>query len=196
MLAEHVQAEVLPGSRVLDLCTGSGAVAIAAALGGAERVTAVDVSRRSVLTVRLNAALNRVRVRAVRGDLFDAIGHERFDLIVSNPPYLPGDDLPSRGPSRAWEGGAGGRELIDRIVAAAPEHLRPGGSLVMIHSEVCGIDETVAALSGAGLDGTVVKSHAGPPGPLLAARDPLLEKEEIALLRGVRMLKPQLSGSQ
>jgi release factor glutamine methyltransferase len=195
MLAEHVQAEVLPGSRVLDLCTGSGAVAIAAALGGAGEVTAVDVSRRSVLTVRLNAVLNRVRVRALRGDLFEAVGDERFDIVTANPPYLPGDDVPSRGPSRAWEGGAGGRELIDRIVATAPDHLRPGGSLLMIHSEVCGIDATLAALSGAGLDGAVAATYSGPPGPLLAAREPLLEKEEIALLRGFRMLKPQLSGS-
>ena len=104
MLAERVQEEVIPGFSVLDLCAGSGAVAVAAALAGAGEVTAVDVSRRSALAVRLNAALNGVRVRALQGDLFEPVAGRRFDLIVSNPPYLPGA-LPERGAARAWEGG-------------------------------------------------------------------------------------------
>jgi release factor glutamine methyltransferase len=196
MLAERVQAEVLPDSGVLDLCTGSGAVAVAAALGGAREVTAVDVSRRAVLAARMNAALNGVRLRALRGDLFAPVAGRHFDLIASNPPYLPGGEIPSRGPSRAWEGGAGGRALIDRIIAAAPRHLRPGGSLFMIHSEVCGIEETLAAMAAAGLEAEVADSYRGPPGPLLAAREPLLPSEEIALVRAVPMLKPQLSGTR
>ena len=195
MLAERVQEQVLPDSRVLDLCTGSGVVAIAAARGGAGRVTAVDVSRRAVLAMRANARLNGVRVRALRGDLFGPVAGERFDLITSNPPYLPGGGPPRRGASRAWEGGAGGRAFIDRIVAGAPRHLRPGGRLLLIHSEVCGIDRTLAALADAGLDADVAGRYSGPPGPLLAARQPLLQKEEIALIRADHMLKPQLSGT-
>jgi SAM-dependent methyltransferase len=90
-----------PGARVLDVCTGSGVVALGAALGGAAEVTAVDVSRRAVLTVRLNAALNGVGVGALRGSLFAPVAGRRFDLISSNPPYLPtaGPDLPTSGPS-------------------------------------------------------------------------------------------------
>jgi len=199
MLAEIVQREVLPGSRVLDLCTGSGAIAIAAALGGAGEVTAVDVSRRSAATVRLNAALNGVRVRALRGDLFQPVGDRRFDAIFSNPPYLPSlpsatDGLPERGPERAWEGGGDGRAFIDRIIDAAPAHLRPGGSLWIIHSSVCGIEETLAGCREAGLEAQVEERHIGPPGPILAARSPTLQKEEIAVIKAVAMLKTQLSG--
>ena len=90
LLADALDREPLaPGARVLDLCAGSGALAVRAALGGRRDVTAVDVSRRAVLTVRINAALNRVRVRARRGDLFAAVAGERFDAIVCNPPYVP-----------------------------------------------------------------------------------------------------------
>src|SRR4051812_50131945 len=70
MLARHLCAQLRPGASVLDLCTGSGAIAVAAAGCGAGPVTAIDVSRRSVTTVRINAGLNGVRVRALRGDLF------------------------------------------------------------------------------------------------------------------------------
>src|SRR5689334_17657235 len=86
LLAEALEREQLPpGARVLDLCSGSGALAVHAAAHA--EVTAVDISRRAVLTIRLNAALNGVRVRARRGDLFAAVAGERFDAIVSNPPY-------------------------------------------------------------------------------------------------------------
>ena len=193
MLAERVQEEVIPGSTVLDLCTGSGAVAIAAALAGAGEVTAVDVSRRSALAVRLNAALNGVRVRALQGDLFGPVAGRRFDLIVSNPPYLPGE-LPERGASRAWEAGVDGREFIDRIIATAPDHLRPGGSLLVIHSSVCGTDRTFSALSAVGLEAEVIERRTGAPGPLLAAREPQLAEEDIVLIRAADMLKTPLSG--
>jgi SAM-dependent methyltransferase len=90
MLIDAVRRQPLaPGARVVDLCTGSGAVAVAAALRGAS-VTAVDVSRRALLSAQLNAMINGVRVRTRRGNLLDAVRGERFDLIVANPPYLPG----------------------------------------------------------------------------------------------------------
>ena len=92
MLADVLRVATLPPrASVLDLCSGSGALAVAAARRGAREVTAVDISRRAVLAVRLNARANRVRVRALRGDLFAPVGRLRFDLIVSNPPYVPGE---------------------------------------------------------------------------------------------------------
>jgi release factor glutamine methyltransferase len=96
MLIETVRGLPLaPGARVLDLCTGSGAVGVSAALRGAD-VTAVDVSQRALFSVWLNARVNGVRVRTRCGDLFAAVDGECFDLIVANPPYLPapGDELP------------------------------------------------------------------------------------------------------
>ena len=179
MLIERISRERLePGASVLDLCTGSGAVAAAAArIHGAE-VVAVDVSRRAVLATRLNATLNAVRVRALHGDLFAPVRGERFHLILSNPPYLPGSasETPRRGPARAWEGGADGRCLIDRICAQAAEHLHPGGVLLLVHSSVSGEQATVAALSRRGLDTSVVARERGRLGPRLRSRAPWLRE--------------------
>src|SRR5437016_3066151 len=92
LLADFLKRERLRGgASVLDLCAGSGMLAIAAALEGASEVTAIDVSLRAVIAVRLNAWINRVRVEALTGDLFGPVHGRRFDVIVSNPPYLPGD---------------------------------------------------------------------------------------------------------
>ena len=196
MLARLVDSEPqLSGARVLDLCTGSGAVALTAARAGARDVEAVDVSRKAVAAARLNAALNRVKVRVHRGDLFGPVNGRRFDLVVSNPPYVPGDDeLPTRGPSRAWEGGERGRRLIDRVVAGAPDHLRPGGSLMVVQSSICGADETLEAMGRAGLRAELVGSETSPLGPLFTARVRQLESagllepgqrhEEIVVIRG------------
>jgi release factor glutamine methyltransferase len=199
LLADALREQTLPpGATVLDLCTGSGALAIAAARRGAREVMAVDVSRRAVLTTRLNARLNGVRVRAVRGDLFAAVGEARFDAIVSNPPYVPGasDALPSAGLSRAWEGGTDGRAVLDRICVEAFAHLRPGGFVLLVHSGVCGIDETVARLAESGLHADVVARQRGPLGPLMSGRaDALAERgllrpgareEEVVVIRGRR----------
>ncbi|HEX8104624.1 MAG TPA: HemK2/MTQ2 family protein methyltransferase [Solirubrobacteraceae bacterium] len=173
-LLARVLCEQLPadGARVLDLCTGSGIVGVSAARHRRADVTVVDVSRRAVLTARLNARLNGTRVQGRRGDLLAAVAGERFDAIVSNPPYLPSetDDLPGRGPERAWEGGRDGRALLDRIVAAAPAHLRPGGLVLLVFSEVCGTQHVLDGLRAGGLDAEVVVRDRGPLGPLLGER--------------------------
>src|SRR5439155_7577882 len=197
MLADALRVATLPPrASVLDLCTGSGVLAVAAARRGAREVTAVDVSRRAVLAVRLNARANGVRVRALRGDLFAPVGRLRFDLIVSNPPYVPGehDGGPPPGRRRHWDAGAGGRALLDRIVDQAPAHLRPGGSLMLVHSSICGIDATLDRMRAAGLEPDVVARRRGPLGPLMSARVHTLERrgllgagrreEEVAVLRG------------
>src|SRR5205807_10211012 len=90
----------------------------------------------AVLATRLNARLNRVHVNAVRGDLFDAVLGQRFDLIASNPPYLPSttEALPEHGAGRAWEAGPRGRAFLDRICGEAHNHLAPGGVLLLVHS--------------------------------------------------------------
>jgi release factor glutamine methyltransferase len=198
MLAAHLRAELRTraGTDVLDLCTGSGALAVAAARAGAGAVTAVDVSRRAVLSARLNARLNGARVRALRGDLFAPVTGERFDVIVSNPPYLPADsdELPRSGPERAWDAGRDGRVLLDRVCDAAPGHLRPGGALLLVHSALIGAEQTVRRLSAGGLAVDVLERRRGPLGPLLSARAPQLEargllrpgqrEEDVLVVRG------------
>jgi release factor glutamine methyltransferase len=197
MLARALCRNLRPGQRVLDLCTGSGAIAVAAARCGAGPVTAVDVSRRAVMTVRINARLNGVRVRALRGDLFAPVAGERFDWIVSNPPYMPaaGDDLPTRGPQRALDAGTDGRILLDRICAQAAAHLGPGGAVMLVQNDLIGVEPTVAALERTGLRVDVVERRHGPLGPVLTARAPMLEargmlepgvrEEDVVVVRGV-----------
>ena len=194
MLARWIEREPLArGSTVLDVCTGSGLLALVAARKGS-RVVAIDVSRRAVLAARINATLNGVTVRSLRGDLFAPVMGERFDLIVSNPPYLPGrsDALPQHGAARAWEGGATGRLLLDRICASAHEYLKPGGALLLTHSSVCGVELTLSQLSQRGLEPRVVESRRGPLGPLLRTRADWLRRrgllaeddhEEIVIIR-------------
>lgn len=197
LLAEVLGDEVGAGrSTVLDVCTGSGALALTAARSGARAVTAVDVSRRAVLTARLNARLNGLRVRAMRSDLFQAVGDDRFDIIVSNPPYVPAqtDDLPTRGAARAWDAGRDGRAIIDRLIVEAPAHLRPGGVLLMVHSDICGVDATLARMRRVGLAPAVAARHRGPLGPLMRSRLEHLEThgllgqgervDDVAVLRG------------
>jgi release factor glutamine methyltransferase len=189
VLREHAA-----GADVLDVCTGSGILAVTAGLAGARSVTAVDVSRRAVLAARLNGALNGVRVRARRGDLLDAVAGERFDVIVSNPPYVPALTDEPRGLERALEAGADGRLFVDRLIDAAPDHLRPGGTLLLVHSSVNGTEESLERLERAGLGPELAASHHGPLGPVLTSRAPLMEQrglitpgqrdEEIVVVRG------------
>lgn len=165
------------GARVLDVFTGSGALAVAAGLAGASSVTAVDLLRRAALNARVNGWLNGISVSALRGDLFEPVRDERFDLILANPPYLPGpsEELPRRGPSVAWEGGRDGRALIDRLCGEAADHLRPGGNLLLVQSSLSGERETLDALSFGGLRPEVVARVRGPLGPVAASRAELLE---------------------
>jgi release factor glutamine methyltransferase len=179
MLATSLCDHLRPGGHVLDLCTGSGALAVTAALHGAGRTVAVDVSRRAVITARLNARLNGTRISAVRGDLFGAVPAQHFDVIVSNPPYLPDDtdELPRRGARRAWDAGRDGRVLVDRICRQAADHLRPGGVLLLVQSSLIGEQATLQLLAEHGLQPSVLLRRHGPLGPLLSARAPQLEEK-------------------
>src|SRR3954471_16648987 len=119
----------LRGREALDLCSGTGILGLTAARLGA-RATAIDLSRRAVLNARLNARLNRLELEALRGDLFAPVEGRRFDLIVSNPPYIPAPPgTVTNGAARAWDAGPDGRALLDRICDAAATHLRPGGRI-------------------------------------------------------------------
>lgn len=183
----------LPGASVLDLCTGSGLLAIEAARRGAREVTAVDVSRRAVRAASMNARLNGVSIRALRGDLFAPLGGRRFDVIVSNPPYLPSEraDLP-RGAARAWEGGLDGRALLDRICSEVGGHLTPDGVLLLLQSSLSAEDATTEALQRRGFELSVARRQRGPLGRRGRTRAPMLRErgllaaddtEEIVILR-------------
>jgi release factor glutamine methyltransferase len=188
MLAKMASARVrdLQARSVLDLFTGSGILAIAAAQAGAQQVTGVDVSRRAVACTWVNARLNGVRVRALRGDLFEPVSGEEFDLIVANPPYLPGetDVRAVRGPARAWEGGPDGRALLDRLCAEAAEYLRDDGELLIVHSSVCDRQRTEQVLGSEGFQVGILQAAHGPLGPILSSRAESLRRSGVLVPAG------------
>ncbi|MBG6093856.1 release factor glutamine methyltransferase [Actinomadura viridis] len=178
LLCEIVGREApVGGARVLDLGTGTGAVAMAAARGGAARVTAVDVSARAVLAARANALLRGRRMRVLRGDLFGPVAGEVFDVILANPPYVIGGPEPAvrRGGARAWHGGPGGRRILDRLCAQATRHLAPGGTLLLVHSAFSGVEASLAALHRSGLRARVVARRPEPFGPVMRGKAAALE---------------------
>jgi len=139
-----ILADAVPvreGERVLDLCTGTGIQALALA-GRAAQVIAVDIGARAAALARLNAALNAAaNVEVRQGDLFTPVRHERFDLIVANPPFVP---APTRGPAY-HSGGPRGDRVLRRIVLGLQAHLRDGGRAVIISHLAVRRGETVAA---------------------------------------------------
>ncbi|GGL63689.1 methyltransferase [Streptomyces fumigatiscleroticus] len=172
LLAGALGEEPLPpGARVLDVGTGSGALAIGAARRGG-RVTAVDVSWRAVCTARLNALRAGVPLRVRHGNLFDPVRGERFDLVLANPPYVPapGGGAPPRGAARCWDAGDDGRLVLDRICREGPGLLRPGGVLLMVQSALSDPDRTVGQLRPAGLKAAVIRRHRIAFGPVLRGR--------------------------
>ncbi|AQT70841.1 methyltransferase [Streptomyces sp. fd1-xmd] len=167
-----------PGTEVMDIGTGSGALALLAASRGA-RVTAVDVSRRAVAAARMNGVRLGLPLSVLHGDFAAVSRGRRFDLVLANPPYVPSPRarLPGHGPRRAWEGGLAGRQVIDRICERAAALLRPGGVLLMVHSALCGPRTTVEHLRRTGLSAEIPMRAVVPWGPVLRSRRAWLQEQ-------------------
>ena len=127
---------------VLDIGTGSGCLAVAVAKHHkTARVTAVDISPEALAVASANARKHSVaeRIRILQGDLFTPLpAGERFDFILSNPPYIPHDDIGKLAagvrdyePHRALDGGADGFAVFERLIADAPNHLKANGCLLI-----------------------------------------------------------------
>jgi ribosomal protein L3 glutamine methyltransferase len=131
--------DVTAVGRALDLCTGSGCLAILAAriFPNAE-VDAVELSPQAIEVARANIADSGFadRLNLFQGDLFQPVASERYDLIITNPPYVDAeamDELPPEfrhEPAMALDGGEDGLDIVRRILAEAPRHLNPGGGLL------------------------------------------------------------------
>jgi release factor glutamine methyltransferase len=199
LLAESLRLiGVAPGARVLDVGTGTGALAMAAVQAGAGHVTAIDVSRRAVLAARFNTRVRRLPVRVEHGDALARVAHRRFDMVLSNPPYVPaeGATAPRRGPERAWDAGRQGRALLDPLCRQAAGLLNPGGMLLLVHSTVAGVDVTFDQLRGAGLSVSVIARRKVGFGPVMRTRQGFLRRngmvqpgqthEELVVIRGDR----------
>jgi len=163
-LVEAALARMAPKDSFLDLGTGSGAVAVTLACQRPEaRGTATDTSDAALRVARANAQRHHCadRVELLRGDWYEPVGERRFDVIVSNPPYIAAPDPHlARGDLRfepreaLTDGSADGLASIRAIVAGAAGHLKPGGWLLIEH----GYDQAPAVreiLGAAGFSGLV-----------------------------------------
>lgn len=180
LLAQALYDAAVPqGARVLDLCTGTGALAIAAVNAGAGHVTAVDISLRATLTARFNALIRGLPIQVKCGNALKFPVGRAFDVVLANPPYVPCEEreLARRGLSRAWNAACDGRALLDPLCANATQLLAPGGMLLIVHSEVCGIEETLNKLRSTGLKAAIVARRVEPFGPVMRQRIPLLERQ-------------------
>lgn len=120
---------------LLDICTGTGCIAVSLAKLAGIRAEASDISPECVRLALRNAERNGVRLEAREADLFE--GAARYDIVTANPPYISDEDMKGLAPELAFEprlaleGGADGLEIYRRIAASAAEHVNPGGALVM-----------------------------------------------------------------
>lgn len=191
------------GRRVLDICTGSGVVAIAAAQLGAHSVTALDICPRAVDCVQANAQRAGVTVDAQLGTVTGMVRGAPYDVVVANPPYVPtGPDshlecIDSEiGPSHAWDAGPDGRMVLDPLCEAAPALLARGGTMLIVHSEFADARQTVRRLEQGGLRAEVVLTQLIPFGPVLRNRARWMEQigmlpvgrreEELVVIRAVK----------
>lgn len=140
LIVELALARLAPGQRLLDMGTGSGAIAVAIAHTRPDAVvTALDVSEEALAVARANAAANGARVRFLHSDWYAAVDGERFAIIVSNPPYIvAGDRHLGEGdlrfePVDALTDHADGLSDLRTIVEGAAAHLEDGGWLLLEH---------------------------------------------------------------
>lgn len=142
LLVEQTLAHIAPevDAEVLDVGTGSGAIALAIAYERPRaRVVATDLSADALRCARQNAATLGLTVELCAGDLYAPVEGRQFDVIVSNPPYVGTDDPDLADDVRRFEPAAAlyapsnGLAILERLIAGAPQHLRKGGWLLVEH---------------------------------------------------------------
>lgn len=159
------------GGRVLDMCTGTGALAIDAARQGAHSVTAIDMSWRALFSAWVNIRLHQVPVRVRRADSTCFEDRHGYDLVLANPPYVPGPHSRcARGAARAWDAGPTGRDVLDPLCDILPRLMNPKATGLIVHSALCDPDVTIDRLRAGGLKAAVVSQAVVDFGPVLHAR--------------------------
>lgn len=138
---KYIEENRLTKARVLDLCTGSGVIAISLAKKQPTiKITASDVSADALKIAEKNASRLGVskNIKFVKSDVFEGLKRKKYDIIVTNPPYIPSGVLPSlqreiyeHEPLLALDGGEDGLDVYRRIVGSASNHLRKKGALFM-----------------------------------------------------------------
>ncbi len=144
LLVYHAKKYLSESKMVLDLCTGSGAIAIAVCCETGAITTATDVSEKAIALARENAEINNAKIEFLTGDLFTPVKDRKFDVIISNPPYIKREDIEALQPEIkgfepliALDGGVDGYDFYRRIAVEAKSYLNDGGVLLM----ECGIGQ-------------------------------------------------------
>lgn len=124
------------GSRVLDLCCGSGIIGITLAKKFDVKVTATDINDRAVNLTMENAKANGVKIQGLVGNLYDPVKKKKYNMIIANPPYIESKVVPTlmpevkdHEPEEALDGGVDGLDFYRKIIDGAPEHLKKEGIL-------------------------------------------------------------------
>ena len=135
-VVEHALGFINDGDSVLDMCTGSGCIAISIALARDVMVTGVDLSKAAIAIARKNAKNNNADVKFVESDLFEHV-NGKYDVIISNPPYIRSEEIEKlmeevrlHDPLMALDGGKDGLVFYKRIAIDAKKHLKDGGRLI------------------------------------------------------------------
>lgn len=159
LLAENL--EIKEGQSVLEIGTGSGLVSMYASLL-TDNVTATDINYNALELADKNFKLNNIdTIRLEFGDLFEPIKNEKFDVILFNTPYLPTDseDIINDDLNYAFDGGLDGRNVIERFLNEAPNHLNDNGIIQMIQSSLSDTEKTLDKLDQLGFIAEVAKSE-------------------------------------
>jgi release factor glutamine methyltransferase len=125
---------------------------------------------------RVDALVAGVSLPVLRDDLLEPVGGDMFELSLSNPPYVACDDARTARHSVRWDGGAHGCAVADRLRAAVPQRLIPGGVLLMVDSAMCRVGVRLSQLATAELRSEVLTRRPERFGPVLTARIDWLEE--------------------
>ena len=158
----------IPKAEVLDLCTGTGAIAIAIKKNCDCTVTATDISRDATILCSENCERNGVDIEVICGSLFRPVKRRKFDVIVSNPPYIPSGDIATLDkevkeyePRMALDGGPDGLDFYRDIISGAVARLKKGGYLIL--EAGIGQAELIKEIAGDKYECTFVKDLNDPP---------------------------------
>ena len=190
LIENHFEPWIDPDSvaRILDMCTGSGCIAIACAeTFPMADVDAAELSEDALAVAQINVERFQLddQVRLVQSDLFEHLQGERYDVIVSNPPYVDAEDMATlpdeyvHEPELALAAGIDGLDIVRRMLAEAADHLNPGGILII---EV-GNSALALELCYPEVDFTWLEFERGGDGIFLLSYEQILQHRDLFLAR-------------